>query len=58
LFNFTNLKIRFNYFDLEQDWFEDPEFYFKKNDPTKFNMLQELIKFNMKGFDFSEIRRQ
>ena len=32
--------------------------YFKKDYETKFNMLQELMKGNMKGLDFSEIRRQ
>ena len=45
-------------FDLEQDWFENPEIYFKKEYTTKLNMLQELMKSNMKGLDFSEIRRQ
>ena len=31
---------------------------FKKDYETKFNMLQELMRSNMKGLDFSEIRRQ
>jgi hypothetical protein len=43
---------------LESDWFENPEIYFKQNYQTKLNMLQELMKANMKGLDFSEIRRQ
>jgi hypothetical protein len=43
---------------LEPDWFENPEIYFKQNYQTKLNMLQELMKANMKGLDFSEIRRQ
>jgi hypothetical protein len=32
--------------------------YFKQNYETKFNMLQELMRANMKGLNFSEIRRQ
>lgn len=52
------ISLRLTDFDLEQDWFENPEIYFKKDYETKFNMLQELMKANMKGLDFSEIRRQ
>ncbi|APZ47938.1 hypothetical protein BW723_17270 [Polaribacter reichenbachii] len=52
------ISLRLTDFDLEQDWFENPEMYFKKDYETKFNMLQELMKANMKGLDFSEIRRQ
>ncbi|WP_288955365.1 AAA family ATPase [uncultured Polaribacter sp.] len=52
------ISLRLTDFDLEQDWFENPEVYFKKDYETKFNMLQELMKANMKGLDFSEIRRQ
>ncbi len=52
------ISLRLTDFDLEQDWFENPETYFKKDYETKFNMLQELMKTNMKGLDFSEIRRQ
>ena len=52
------ISLRLTDFDLEQDWFENPETYFKKDYATKFNMLQELMKANMKGLDFSEIRRQ
>ena len=51
-------SLRLTDFDLEKDWFENPEIYFKKDYKTKFNMLQELMKSNMKGLDFSEIRRQ
>ena len=50
--------MRLTDFDLEQSWFENPEVYFKKDYQTKFNMLQELMRANMKGLDFSEIRRQ
>jgi AAA+ superfamily predicted ATPase len=52
------ISLRLTDFDLEQDWFENPEIYFKKNYDTKLNMLQELMKANMKGLNFSEIRRQ
>lgn len=52
------VSLRLTDFDLEQDWFENPEKYFKKDYETKFNMLQELMRSNMKGLDFSEIRRQ
>ncbi|WP_299274959.1 AAA family ATPase [uncultured Psychroserpens sp.] len=52
------VSLRLTDFDLEQDWFENPDIYFKKDYETKFNMLQELMRANMKGLDFSEIRRQ
>lgn len=52
------VSLRLTDFDLEEDWFENPELYFKKDYDTKFNMLQELMRSNMKGLDFSEIRRQ
>jgi AAA+ superfamily predicted ATPase len=54
----SSISLRLTDFDLEQDWFENSEIYFKKNYETKFNMLQELMKSNMKGLNFSEIRRQ
>ena len=52
------ISLRLTDFDLEKDWFENPELYFKKDYDTKLNMLQELMRGNMKGLDFSEIRRQ
>ncbi|MFD2823729.1 AAA family ATPase [Lacinutrix iliipiscaria] len=52
------VSLRLTDFDLEEDWFDNPEIYFKKDYDTKFNMLQELMRANMKGLDFSEIRRQ
>lgn len=54
----SSVSLRLTDFDLEEDWFENPEIYFKKNYETKFNMLQELMRANMKGLDFTEIRRQ
>ncbi len=52
------VSLRLTDFDLEKDWFENPELYFKKEYDVKFNMLQELMKANMKGLNFSDIRRQ
>jgi len=52
------ISLRLTDFDLEDDWFEKLEIYFKKDYETKFNMLQELMKANMKGLNFSDIRRQ
>ena len=52
------ISLRLTDFDLEKDWFDNPDLYFKKDYETKFNMLQELMKSNMKGLNFSEIRRQ
>ncbi|MBO3116852.1 AAA family ATPase [Winogradskyella sp. DF17] len=52
------ISLRLTDFDLENDWFENPEVYFKKDYETKFNMLKELMKSNMKGLNFSDIRRQ
>lgn len=52
------VSLRLTDFDLEDDWFNNPEVYFKKDFDTKFGMLQELMRANMKGLDFSDIRRQ
>ncbi len=52
------VSLRLTDFDLEQDWFENPDIYFRKDYETKFGMLQELMRANMKGLDFSDIRRQ
>jgi len=52
------ISLRLTDFDLETDWFENPEIYFKQDYDTKFSMLQEVMRGNMKGLDFSEIRRQ
>lgn len=52
------ISLRLTDFDLETDWFENPEVYFKKDYDTKYGMLQELMKANMKGLNFSDIRRQ
>ncbi|GAA0746062.1 AAA family ATPase [Gaetbulibacter jejuensis] len=52
------ISLRLTDFDLEQDWFDNPEIYFKKDYDTKLGMLQELMRANMKGLDFSDIRKQ
>ena len=52
------ISLRLTDFDLPEDWFNDPMIYFKKDYDTKFGMLQELMKQNMKGLNFSDIRRQ
>lgn len=52
------ISLRLTDFDLDESWFQNPEIYFKKDYDTKFNMLQELMKSNMKGLNFSDIRRQ
>lgn len=52
------ISLRLTDFDLETTWFDNPEVYFKQTYERKFNMLQELMRGNMKGLDFSEIRRQ
>lgn len=52
------ISLRLTDFDLPEEWFEDASKYFKKDYDTKFAMLQDLMKQNMKGLDFSDIRRQ
>ncbi|MGJ8666888.1 MAG: AAA family ATPase [Patiriisocius sp.] len=52
------ISLRLTDFDLPEEWFNDPTRYFKKDYDTKFGMLQELMKANMKGLNFSDIRRQ
>ncbi|WP_345189914.1 hypothetical protein [Algibacter agarivorans] len=34
------VSLRFTDFDLEEDWFKNPEVYFKQDYQTKFNMFQ------------------
>ena len=52
------VSLRLTDFDLPKDWFEDASLYFKKDYDTKYGMLQELMKANMKGLSFSDIRKQ
>ncbi len=52
------ISLRLTDFDLDQSWFHNPETYFKQNYATKLSMLKELMQANMKGLNFSDIRRQ
>ncbi|NNM22620.1 MAG: AAA family ATPase [Flavobacteriaceae bacterium] len=52
------VSLRLTDFDLPGEWFEHPDKYFKQDYDTKFTMLQELMQANMKGLNFSDIRRQ
>jgi hypothetical protein len=52
------ISLRLTDFNLEEDWFNNPEVYFNKPYETKLHMLKELMKANMKGLNFSDIRRQ
>ncbi len=52
------ISLRLTDFDLPEAWFEDASLYFKKDYDAKFAMLQDLMKQNMKGLNFSDIRRQ
>ena len=52
------VSLRLTDFDLPKDWFNDASLYFKKDYDTKYGMLQDLMKQNMKGLNFSDIRRQ
>jgi len=52
------ISLRLTDFDLPEDWFTDASLYFKKDYDTKYGMLQELMRQNMKGLNFSDIRRQ
>ena len=52
------VSLRLTDFDLPTDWFDNAETYFKQDYDTKHGMLQELMRANMKGLNFSDIRRQ
>lgn len=52
------ISLRLTDFDLPEAWFDDASLYFKKDYNTKLGMLQDLMKQNMKGLNFSDIRRQ
>lgn len=52
------VSLRLTDFDLPEDWFHDASLYFRKDYETKFGMLKDLMKQNMKGLNFSDIRRQ
>ena len=52
------VSMRLTDFDLPTDWLENPEIFLRKDYDTKFIMLQDVMRQNMKGLDFSDIRRQ
>lgn len=52
------VSLRLTDFDLPEAWFDDASIYFKRDYDTKLSMLQDLMKQNMKGLNFSDIRRQ
>ncbi|MGL4611369.1 MAG: AAA family ATPase [Trueperaceae bacterium] len=45
-------------FEFPHDWFNDPTLFFAKDYDSKKNMLIELMKTNMKGLSFGDIRLQ
>ena len=45
-------------FDLEPAWLDNPDHFFGKDYDTRKNMIIELMKANMKGLKFSEVRLQ
>lgn len=45
-------------FDLPDEWFEDHDLFFVRDYDTKRSMLVELMRRNMRGFSFAEIRLQ
>lgn len=52
------VSMRLTDFDLPEDWLDKPEIFLRKDYDTKFTMLQDVMRQNMKGLDFSDIRRQ
>lgn len=52
------ISLRLTDFNLPEDWFENPELYFQKDYDTKLGMLKELMTANMKGLNFTAIRKQ
>ena len=52
------VSMRLTDFDLPKEWLENPELFLQKNYQIKYNMLQNVMKQNMKGLNFSDIRRQ
>ncbi len=52
------VSMRLTDFDLPDNWLDNPELFLRKDYDTKFTMLQDVMRQNMKGLDFSDIRRQ
>ena len=45
-------------FDLPPEWFETPDLFFRQDYATKLAMLKDLMRANMKGLSFADIRLQ
>ena len=45
-------------FDLEPAWLENPDLFFRRDYDSKRSMLVELMRANMKGLKFHELRLQ
>jgi len=43
-------------FDMPEEWFEKPDDFFFKDYQTKVDMLKELMKANLKGANFADLR--
>ena len=52
------VSMRLTDFDLPEQWLDNPEVFLRKNYDTKYVMLQDVMRQNMKGLDFKDIRRQ
>ncbi len=52
------VSMRLTDFDLPTDWLDNPEIFLRKDYDTKYVMLQDVMRQNMKGLDFKDIRRQ
>lgn len=47
---------RLNDFDMPEDWFEDADLFFRKDYEIKVEMLKELMRGNLKGLSFADLR--
>ncbi|HIE45440.1 MAG TPA: AAA family ATPase [Flavobacteriaceae bacterium] len=52
------ISMRLTDFDLPDNWLDNPEIFLQKDYDTKHIMLQDVMRQNMKGLDFKDIRRQ
>lgn len=52
------VNTRLTDFDLPEDWFGNPEVFFRRDYDSKVGALKELMRANMKGLSFAEIRYQ
>jgi hypothetical protein len=43
-------------FDFPEEWMEDPETFFRVNYDLKIEMLKDLMRVNMRGLSFAEVR--